>query len=140
MSEFTATQIPKPSDEQAFERCNRILWSCILKDETVKLYGRRGQNQYGVDLTGIRENTPNRIVGVQCKLKGYGKNLTEVEVRGEVEKALAFRPLLSEYIVVTTAPDDANLDTLALELSHLCQQGPSEESQSPGSRLGEPRT
>ena len=117
MSEFTATQIPKPSDEQAFERCNRILWSCILKDETVKLYGRRGQNQYGVDLTGIRENTPNRIVGVQCKLKGYGKNLTEVEVRGEVEKALAFRPLLSEYIVVTTAPDDANLDTLALELS-----------------------
>ncbi len=117
MSEFTATQIPKPSDEQTFERCNRILWSYILKDDTVKLYGRRGQNQYGVDLIGIRENTPNRIVGVQCKLKGYGKNLTEVEVRSEVEKALAFRPLLSEYIIVTTAPDDANLDTLALELS-----------------------
>ncbi len=117
MSEYTATQIPKPSDEQAFERCNRILWRCILRDETVKLYGRRGQNQYGVDLIGIRENTPDRIVGVQCKLKGYGKNLTEVEVRSEVEKALAFRPLLSEYIIVTTAPDDANLDTLALELS-----------------------
>ena len=117
MSELTATQIPKPGDEQAFERCNEILWRCILKDETVKLYGRRGQDQHGVDLTGIRDSAPDRIVGVQCRLKGNGKELTEAEVRGEVKKALTFRPLLSEYIIVTTAPDDAKLDSLALELS-----------------------
>ena len=117
MSEFTATQILKPSDEQMFERCNEILWRCILKDETAKLSGRRGQNQHGVDLTGVRDGDPDRIVGVQCKLKGEGKQLTEVEIRKEVAKALKFRPLLSEYIIVTTAPDDANLESLALELS-----------------------
>ena len=117
MSELTATQIPKPSDEQAFERCNEVLWRCILRDETVKTHGRRGQDQHGVDLTGIRDSTPDRIVGVQCKLKGDGKELTETEVRSEVKKALTFSPLLSEYIIVTTAPDDANLDSLALELS-----------------------
>ena len=33
MSELTATQIPRPRDEQAFERCMEILWRCILKDE-----------------------------------------------------------------------------------------------------------
>ena len=117
MSEFTATQIPKPCDEQTFERCNEILWRCILRDETVQLYGRRGQKQCGVDLTGIREDAPDRIVGVQCRLKGEGKQLTDVEIREEVAKALEFRPLLSEYILVTTAPDDGSLHSLALELS-----------------------
>ena len=117
MSELTATQIPKPSDEQAFERCNEILWRDILKDESFKTYGRRGQRQDGVDLTGIREGAPGQIVGVQCKLKGAGEKLTEDEVRTEVAKALTFTPLLSEYIIVTTAPDDAKLDSLALDLS-----------------------
>ena len=117
MSELTATQIPKPSDEQAFESCNEILWRCILRNETAQLYGRRGQKQYGVDLTGIRDGAPDQIVGVQCKLKGDGKKLTEDEVRKEVAKALKFRPLLSEYIIVTSAPDDTNLHNLAHELS-----------------------
>ena len=117
MSELASTQIPKPRDEQAFERCNEVLWRCILEDGTVKLHGRRGQKQHGVDLTGIRGGQPDRIVGVQCKLKSDGKFLKEGEVRKEVEKALTFTPPLSEYIIVTTAPDDARLDSLAHELS-----------------------
>ena len=68
MSELTATQIPRPSDEQAFERCMEILWRCILKDKNAKLYGRRGQKQRGVDIIGIRDRDPQQIVGVQCKL------------------------------------------------------------------------
>ena len=122
MSELASTQIPKPRDEQAFERCNEVLWRCILEDETVKLYGRRGQRQHGVDLTGIRHDKPGKIVGVQCKLKGDGK-LTNAEVRAEVTKALTFTPPLSEYIIVTTAPDDRNLDRLAHELSMSASEG-----------------
>ena len=110
-------QIPKPRDEQTFERCNEILWRCILRDETVQLHGRRGQQQHGVDLTGIRDNQPDSIVGIQCKLKSEGQKLTEAEVRDEVAKALTFSPLLTEYIIVTTAPDDAAVQQLALELS-----------------------
>ena len=60
MSEYTAAQIPKPSDEQTFERCNEILWRCILRDDTVQLHGRRGQEQHGVDLTGLRDDQPER--------------------------------------------------------------------------------
>lgn len=117
MSEFGAIQISKPTDEQAFERCNEVLWRCILNDENVQCYGRRGQRQYGVDLVGRRGGKSDRIVGIQCKLKGEGHSLTEREVRDEVEKALGFTPTLSEYIIVTTASDDAKLQSVALELS-----------------------
>ena len=117
MSEYTATQIPKPSDEQVFERCNEILWRCVLGDHTVQLHGRRGQEQHGVDLTGLRDGQPERIVGVQCKLKSEGQRLTEAEVRAEVEKALTFSPPLSEYTIVTTAPDDERIQKLAHQLS-----------------------
>ena len=116
MSEYTATQIPKPSDEQAFERCNEILWRCILRDDTVQIHSRRGQRQYGVDLSGIRDDQPENLVGVQCRKKSE-KRLTEDEVRGEVAKALTFSPPLSEYIIVTTAPDDGKLQRLAHQLS-----------------------
>lgn len=117
MSEYPATQIPKPRDEQTFERCNEILWRCILGDETVQLHGRRGQKQRGVDLTGLRDGQPDQIVGVQCRLKSEGQILTDAEVRTELEKALTFTPPLSEYFIVTTAPDDEKLQRLAHELS-----------------------
>ena len=123
MSEYTATQIPKPSDEQAFERCNEILWRFILKDDSVQIHGRRGQRQDGVDLFGIRDDNLNQIVGVQCKLKSDGKIVEEDEVKKEVEKALKFRPLLSEFYIVTTAPDDAKLNQLALVLSDSASKG-----------------
>lgn len=117
MSELIATQIPKPHDEQAFERCNVILWRCILKDETAHLYARRGQPQYGVDILGCRDAKLDHLVGIQCKLKSEGKELGEEEVRQEVDKALTCPLPLSEYIIVTTAPDDVKLHNLVKELS-----------------------
>ena len=123
MSEYTGTQIPKPSDEQTFERCNEVLWQCILRDETVQLHARRGQRQYGVDLTGIRDDQAENLVGVQCRLKSAGQSLTEAEIQGEVEKALTFSPPLSEYIIVTTAPDDGELQRLAYQLSISASKG-----------------
>ena len=117
MSELPAIKIPKPRDEQAFERCNEILWRCVLKDSSAQLHGRRGQSQNGVDIIGRRDGKPDRIVGIQCKLKSEGKRLEEKEVREEVARALKFRPPLSEYIIATTAPDDTRLQAVALELS-----------------------
>lgn len=110
-------QIPKPFCEQDFERGMKILFRCILGDPGVELYGRRGQKQYGVDITGLRGGDPKKIVGIQCKLKMDGKTLTESEVKEEVEKARLFNPPLSEYTIVTTAPRDSKLNNLALKLS-----------------------
>jgi tetratricopeptide (TPR) repeat protein len=123
MSELAAAQIPKPADEQAFERANEVLWRCILSDTGFKHYGRRGKVQYGVDLVGFEDNNPQRVVGVQCKLKSEHRTLSEAEVRNEVAKALKFRPLLSRYIIVTTAPDDPELGTLAITLTQEHSEG-----------------
>lgn len=117
MSHLAATQIPKPADEQAFERAAVVLWRCILDDPNVHRCGRRGQAQKGVDLIGIRNGDPAHIVGIQCKLKGAGIKLTEKEVRREVNEALKFRPELREYFIMTTAPDDVKLQQVAYELA-----------------------
>ncbi|WP_108462916.1 tetratricopeptide repeat protein [Devosia naphthalenivorans] len=117
MSALASTQIPKPADEQAFERACVVLWSGLLKDPNVERVGRRGQEQHGVDLFGYRKEDTARTVGIQCKLKGPGKKLTANEVREEVAKALTFKPPLKEYFIVTTAPDDAVMQELARELT-----------------------
>jgi cellulose synthase operon protein C len=117
MSQVAATQIPKPRDEQAFERASVVLFKGLLNDPNVQTNGRRGQGQKGVDIFGFRNQDAAHPVGVQCKLKGPDAVLTEREVRDEVEEALKFVPLLREYTIVTTAPDDAKLQRIARELT-----------------------
>ncbi|MGC1861040.1 MAG: hypothetical protein WA733_07930 [Methylocystis sp.] len=117
MSLLAASQIPKPSDEQAFERASVALWRGLLNDPNVQRNGRRGQRQNGVDLFGMRNGDPAHYVGIQCKAKSEGRFLTEDEVRDEVKKALTFKPELREYFIVTTAPDDVALQELARELT-----------------------
>jgi tetratricopeptide (TPR) repeat protein len=117
MSLLAATQIPKPADEQAFERASVVLWRNLLGDPNVQRNGRRGQRQNGVDLYGVRNGDPAHHIGIQCKLKGDGQVLTEDEVRDEVRKALTFRPELKEYFIITTAPDNVALQELARELA-----------------------
>lgn len=117
MSRLAASQIPKPADEQAFERASVVLWQRLLGDPNVQRVGRRGQAQNGVDLVGCRNGDPEHLVGIQCKLKGDGKQLTEDEVRHEVTEALGFTPPLREYFITTTAPDSNHLQALARTLT-----------------------
>lgn len=117
MSLLAATQIPKPADEQAFERASIVLWRGLLGDPNVQRNGRRGQRQNGVDLFGVRNGDPAHHVGIQCKLKSDGHGLTADEIREEVRKALTFRPDLREYFIITTAPDDVAFQELVRELS-----------------------
>jgi cellulose synthase operon protein C len=117
MSALAATQIPKPGNEQDFERACVPLWCDLLGDPNVQLNARRGQGQDGVDLFGMRNRDPKNYVGVQCKLKGDGKQLTDTEVRQEVTKALGFKPPLGEFFIVTTAPDDGAMHEFARVLT-----------------------
>lgn len=117
MSQLSATQIPKPADEQAFERASVVLWRALLNDHSVQRNGRRGQRQNGVDLFGILDGDVDWQVGVQCKLKSDGHVLREDEVQGEVAKALTFTPPLREFYITTTAPDDVRMQELARQIT-----------------------
>jgi hypothetical protein len=117
MAGSTPTHIPIPKNHADFERKAVVLFREILKDPSVKRLGREGQEQFGVDLIGYREEKVSKIVGVQCKKKAPTSTLTAAEVRAEVKKALKYSPKLKEYIIVTSAKNDTALDQLAQKLS-----------------------
>jgi Restriction endonuclease len=117
MAGYRPTQIRKPSDETDFEKNCVVLFKEVLADPNVKRVGTRGQKQKGVDVIGKRNRDSKQPVGVQCKLKLEGSKLSDTEVKTEVEKALTFRPKLTEYFIVTTSKDDTTLDELVKQLS-----------------------
>lgn len=105
-----STRIPKPKDWQEFERQIEILAQCVLGDPTAKGNGRQGQRQNGVDVFGWRAG--KIAVGFQCK-EHFEKPVTEKELRDEVKKAERFRPNLREFVLVTTAVRDAEIQQIA---------------------------
>jgi tetratricopeptide (TPR) repeat protein len=104
--------LPKPKNWQAFESHTRVLFACILNDPNTQQNGRSGQKQHGVDVYGYRDKRVDCLVGVQCKQKLDGQ-VTEEELRAEVENAKAFKPPLSEFILITTAPRDQKIQEFA---------------------------
>ena len=117
MAGTTPTHIPIPKNHADFERKAVVLFREILRDPSVKRLGREGQEQFGVDLVGYRDEKVSKVVGIQCKKKAPTSALTEVEVRAEVKKALKYSPKLNEYIIITSAKNDTALDQLAQKLS-----------------------
>ena len=124
MTDHSSASIRPPKNWQDFERNCRILFECILNDIHVQNNGRVGQPQHGVDIFG-RKNREGTWVGIQCKGKdsGYGGTVTEKELRAEVEKTRGFIPQISDFFLVTTAPVDASIQTIA----RMITQGREEE-------------
>lgn len=89
----------------------------MINSPNVTKNGRRGQQQKGVDVWGYRDGRINHVVGIQCKLKGLGHDLTEDEVREEWKAALTFDKNLKEYFILTTAENDGKMEELARELA-----------------------
>ncbi len=100
----------KPKNWQDFEDNTRVLLACVLNNPKTQQNGRSGQKQSGVDVYGYR--SADQLVGVQCKKK-YEKEVTSEELYAEVNKAKTFKPKLSEFILVTTAPRDQQIQEAA---------------------------
>jgi len=113
---LASIELPKPKNWQDFESHIRVLFECILGDASTQLNGRSGQSQNGVDVFGYRNEKTDYIVGVQCKKKLDGK-VTEKELRNEVNKAKNFKPKISEFILVTTAPRDQKIQRVVREIT-----------------------
>jgi len=109
-----STSTPKPKNWQDFERQIETLAQCWLRDPNAQGNARQGQPQNGVDVYGRREKAG--WVGLQCKQK-FEKAVTETELRDEVKKAAGFEPKLAEFILVTTAPRDGEIQKVARQLT-----------------------
>jgi len=106
------TQLRKPKNWQDFEKLCKKLWGELWKcSASIKLNGRSGQNQCGVDISGMPLGEIEYF-GIQCKGKDdYTKSrLTETEIDNEITKALKFQPQLKTLIFATTADKDVNIE------------------------------
>ena len=76
---------PQPANEAHFEEMCRRLLMRYWPGSDLKLYGKRGEVQHGVDIIDVSAGRPSRVA--QCKLHEHGKSIPPREIRSEVEKA-----------------------------------------------------
>lgn len=107
MTRITELDLPRITDEDRFEDLCKAMWKKKLNAPNIQKNGRRGQRQDGVDVFG-RKNSTNNWVGLQCKVRTTS-TLSLNEIEREISKARNFNPKLSEYIIITTAPRDADI-------------------------------
>jgi hypothetical protein len=117
--EFNARQIAEPKYWEEFEDLCLDLFREIWGDPTAQKNGRRGQAQHGTDIWGTPRSPGDKLHGVQCKVKDavLGAEVTEAELRSEVHKAKNFTPKLAHWILATTAPKDAKIESVAREIT-----------------------
>jgi len=113
MPALATIELPPPSDWNEFEDICADLFALTWNDQNAIRYGRQGQRQNGVDIRGRAVDGP--IAGVQCKGKRQWPptKLTTREIDKQVAAALNFSPPLGQFTIVTTARDDAALQSHA---------------------------
>lgn len=112
--------VPPPANWQDFERLCCDLWKRLWNVPHAHLHGRSGQPQHGVDVFAPLDGGA-RWAGVQCKR--YEESFKEKnELEAEVEKARKFNPALCDFVIATTAPNDAKAQEWVREISTAQQK------------------
>ena len=107
--------LPPPANSTDFERLCRALFARHWGISGAQLHGRSGQRQHGVDFFGTNAN--GQTNGGQSKLHALPAELSESEVRDEVEKAKGFQPPLHQFVIATSSKRDASIQKLARQIT-----------------------
>lgn len=107
----TTTRLPVPRSWDEFEDICADVLRRMWDDPYVTRNGRSGQRQHGVDIYGapIHLNDgvgPRVLSAAQCK---NTDSLSLAEIEAEVDKIAGFSPQPAEYLVMTTASRDAEI-------------------------------
>ncbi len=104
------TNLPPPKSWDEFEDICADVLKRIWGDPYIVRNGRSGQQQHGVDCYGLPRHlggtSAKRYAGAQCKKTD---SITIAVIEEEVEKSKKFRPTLTEYLIMTTAPRDTSV-------------------------------
>lgn len=106
--------LPPLLNWQDFQTLMKEIASFRYGSKNVIQYGRSGQGQNGVDL--YAEDPSGDRIGIQCK--ETKDPLTLAEVRAEADRATSFPQKLTLFIVATTAPRDAKLQSSVTSLNN----------------------
>lgn len=101
----------KPENWQDFESLCKKLWAEVWSCPTIKKNGRPGQQQHGVDISGIPRGE-TAYHGIQCKGKSenYGHKIKREEIDTEIQNAEKFLPPLGSLIISTSSSKDAKIE------------------------------
>ena len=105
----TTTDLPIPKSWDEFEDICADLLKRLWHDPYVVRHGRAGQRQHGVDIYGKPvhlQGCGSGSAGAQCKRV---VELTEGDIRNEIEQTPEFVPKLEEFLILTTLKRDASL-------------------------------
>lgn len=105
--------LPPPSNWQDFQSLLKDIAGVRYNPSTVVEYGRQGQRQYGVDV--YAEDYFGKKIGIQCKESK--DDLSEKEVIKEADEAKSFPTGLDLFIIATTSPTDAKLQSKVMALN-----------------------
>lgn len=126
MSGALPTEIPPPRGGDAFEDLILALFREVWRDPNIKLRGRSGQGQHGIDVYGEDLFGGTGHTGIQCKQHGLATPVTDralvEEMRNEVAKAKGFRPALKRFVFATTARRSTTLQQEASDLTEQHKQ------------------
>jgi formylglycine-generating enzyme required for sulfatase activity len=112
--------LPPLANWQDFERLCCDLWKRIWKGQHALLNGRGGQTQHGVDVYVLIDGGM-RWAGVQCKrFEVTFKKKSQLEA--EVAAARNFNPAISDFVIATTAPNNAKAQAWAREITEAQQK------------------
>ena len=105
----------QPDNEDAFEQMCLRYYRKFLKNESLQLYGKRGEEQDGVDIFDPIETAP--IHAVQCKHHEPNKTIPPAEIKDEVAKAEKSHFKIERYIIATTARKHTNAQKTVADLN-----------------------
>lgn len=116
MNDLRTISIPKITDGEKFEYLCRDIYRNDTTYELVELNGRRGQTQQGVDVYA-REKVSGDWIGIQCKCRAKGKQLTKVDIETEVSKAKGFNPAITTLSIYTTCDRDVKVQEIVRDIN-----------------------
>lgn len=102
--------LPKPRNEQLFEELVCDIFAHEFKNPNLQLYGRKGQQQDGIDVIGERyfvgqDFSKGKLTAIQCK--NHTVPLTDKQLQEEIDKELAKLEQstlpIEQYLFVTSA-------------------------------------
>ncbi|OKY25040.1 hypothetical protein [Thalassotalea sp. PP2-459] len=116
MNDLRTISIPKITDDEKFEFLCRDIYRNDTTYELVELNGRRGQSQQGVDIFA-REATSGNWIGIQCKCRASGIQLTKADIQTEVNKAKGFNPSIHTLFIYTSCERDVKVQEIVRNIN-----------------------
>jgi hypothetical protein len=116
MTSPVATDYPRSSSWQDFERLSLALLSAVYATR-FRRWGSAGQRKDGVD--GWAKLPDGKVVALRCegRTEGFGQAVTKADIVGALAELAGFPHPVDQFIVLTTAPDDAALAAYAAVLT-----------------------